>query len=161
MRVVEEDRICKTLSYLKKMEYDERDESYNSAIDDAIVQIQSTATNSTSPKKGSWTLCGQGMFCSVCNKEAITDNTAWHGYIRTDFCPNCGADLRGDEVSIDNYINRECTIRLKDGRELTGKLTADSRYLNVVEKDTNEPNSFYGKDITHINGIALNKGGEE
>ena len=155
MRAIDGEHICKIISYLKKMEYDERDEAYNSAIDDIIVEIQGTSTINIAPIRGSWVICGQGTFCPVCHKEALTDN--FGNYVRTEFCPRCGADLRGNEVTIDEFINRDCSITLKDGRELTGKLTADSRYLNIVEKDSNMPYSFYGKDITHINGIPLVK----
>ena len=62
------------------------------------------------------------------------------------------------EISIDLFINQECEITLLDGRVLNGKLTADSRYLNIFDKSTNEPCSFYGKDIKAINGTTY-KGG--
>lgn len=115
-RMIDGDRLCRVLSYLKKMEYDERDEIYNSAIDDAIVEVASAPV--IEPR----------------NPISFT--------------------------SIDDFINRECSISLKDGRQLSGKLTADSRYLNIVDKNTNEPFSFYGKDITHINGIPLTTEGD-
>lgn len=57
-------------------------------------------------KKGKWT-SGDKMpdyprvpykpyrtYCSACGEEAIPDNTEIEGYILTDFCHNCGADMR-------------------------------------------------------------------
>ena len=46
----------------------------------------------TEPKIGTWTrshtgTIGEGYYCSRCGK---------HGY-QTDFCPSCGADMRGEE----------------------------------------------------------------
>lgn len=53
-------------------------------------------------------------------------------------------------VCVDDFVGKQCTVTLKDGRTLTGFLSADSRYLNIVDRDTNEPCSFYGKDIRSI-----------
>ena len=55
-------------------------------------------------------------------------------------------------VNVDDFIGKECTVSLKDGRIITGFLSADSRYLNIVDKNTNEPYSFYGKDVQNIQG---------
>lgn len=47
-------------------------------------------------KKGRWDICDDGYVrCSECRVKApwISDGVAW----MSDYCPNCGADLRGDE----------------------------------------------------------------
>lgn len=58
-------------------------------------------------KKGKWVkipeFCGDDVSgfidnhfsCSECKKEA--DINPWGFYILSDFCPNCGADMRGAE----------------------------------------------------------------
>ena len=44
--------------------------------------------------KGEWIVRGQNVYCSVCNQlSAYT----WHGASKfSNYCPNCGADMRGE-----------------------------------------------------------------
>lgn len=44
-------------------------------------------------KTGQWV----NGFCSICGKEAVTEwNENGGERLETDFCPFCGADMRGD-----------------------------------------------------------------
>ena len=49
-------------------------------------------------KTGKWIDQDEGAFypieCSECHKEPLLD--AYGDYVYSDFCPNCGADMRGD-----------------------------------------------------------------
>ena len=53
--------------------------------------LKDTILNRLRPS-GEW---GRGRFslceCSNCHKQPLVDS---HGYIKTDFCPYCGADMR-------------------------------------------------------------------
>ena len=42
--------------------------------------------------RGEWIICSDGYYpyCSVCKNEP-------QGRVMTDFCPNCGADMRGEQ----------------------------------------------------------------
>lgn len=64
-------------------------DSYHIDIEDAEARIRRVP--SAQPKKGRW-LNHLGLplsdFCSVCAKDSPY-NKHW------DFCPNCGADMRG------------------------------------------------------------------
>ena len=44
--------------------------------------------------QGEWVLDGGTPICSVCHEEPCWSS---EGYDFTDFCPNCGADMRGGE----------------------------------------------------------------
>lgn len=55
---------------------------------------------------------------------------------------------RGEEIS--RFIGKTCCVKLKDGRELLGRLSCDSRYLHITDTETGEPNVFYGKDVVEI-----------
>lgn len=60
--------------------------------------IKSIKLRSQSEKKGKW-IDGNGkdkfIHCSVCKKEAYWDSD--YGQQEFDFCPYCGADMRGEE----------------------------------------------------------------
>ena len=50
------------------------------------------------PKRGQWLDAYEGRFankkyvCSLCSAKAPCDDWSWN---LTNFCPNCGADMRG------------------------------------------------------------------
>lgn len=53
--------------------------------------------------RGEWislTHCSNaGVYCSVCHKKVYKEDYAWanrKNKLRSDYCPNCGADMRGD-----------------------------------------------------------------
>ena len=55
-------------------------------------------------KRGRWislTECANaGVYCSVCNKKVYKEDYAWcnrKNKLRSNYCPNCGADMRGEE----------------------------------------------------------------
>lgn len=48
-------------------------------------------------KKGKWIRTGEDGYCSVCKKDMPLFREDWNWeYCETPFCPNCGADMRGD-----------------------------------------------------------------
>ena len=53
-------------------------------------------------EKGEWIsledCANAGVYCSVCHKKVYKEDYAWcnrKNKLRSDFCPNCGADMRG------------------------------------------------------------------
>ena len=55
-------------------------------------------------KHGEWvslTECANaGVYCSVCNKKVYKEDYAWcnrKNKLRSNYCPNCGADMRGEK----------------------------------------------------------------
>lgn len=46
-------------------------------------------------KKGRWNYVDPDWRCSECGKRANINE--WFLYDLTDFCPNCGSDMRGEE----------------------------------------------------------------
>lgn len=48
-------------------------------------------------RHGKWIVKGQEIFCSVCGEES---SYTWHGSSKfSNYCPYCGADMRGNETS--------------------------------------------------------------
>lgn len=52
-------------------------------------------------EKGEWIsledCANAGVYCSVCHKKVYKEDYAWcnrKNKLRSDFCPNCGADMR-------------------------------------------------------------------
>ena len=55
-------------------------------------------------EKGEWfsleDCSNAGVYCSVCHKKVYKEDYAWcnrKNKLRSDFCPNCGADMRKGE----------------------------------------------------------------
>ena len=51
-------------------------------------------------KKGKWIDMGDFEQCSVCLGTRLKEVQTVYGkaiWLKTDYCPNCGADMRGDE----------------------------------------------------------------
>lgn len=73
----------------------EKDKARYDEIDNCIAEILTAPT--IGPKTGMWThshigTIAEGFYCSRCGKL---------GY-KTDFCPNCGADMRkGGDINVD------------------------------------------------------------
>lgn len=65
------------------------------------VEIQPTIE----PKKGKWIDMGDFEQCSVCLGTRLKEVQTFYGkaiWIKTDFCPNCGADMRKEIDDEDN-----------------------------------------------------------
>ena len=49
-------------------------------------------------KKGKWIRTGEDGYCSNCKCDMPMFRNDWEWeYLETDFCPNCGADMRVDK----------------------------------------------------------------
>ena len=53
-------------------------------------------------KHGHWEYDGSACYCSECKKSAHKDYNKWDVFspgvwILSDFCPHCGADMRGEQ----------------------------------------------------------------
>ena len=89
----------------------ERDTSGSNAVVNAMIAwseyIRALPSAQPERKKGKWIkipeFCGDDVSgfidnhfsCSECKKEA--EINSWGFYILSDFCPNCGADMRGGQ----------------------------------------------------------------
>lgn len=83
-------------------DYIEREAVRNELYDaDAITMKGVAILNQFPPadvvkvKRGEWIVCGDGEYvpfmCSHCGKT-----TSWYHAQTAKYCPNCGADMRGD-----------------------------------------------------------------
>ena len=45
---------------------------------------------------GKWKMRGGRLYCTNCEKKALEekDRDDWYGCIGSNFCPNCGSDMR-------------------------------------------------------------------
>ena len=82
---------------------------YNKGLDDAIKAVNNLAPAEPERKKGKWidekiNSYTSRTYCSECGKSApfiykSDDHYGNHAHgedVRTNFCPNCGADMRGE-----------------------------------------------------------------
>lgn len=82
---------------------------YNKGLDDAIKAVNSLASAEPERKKGKWieiswsepnpnvcctSYAFQSAKCSICGKYHTTPYL--HNLVYFPFCPNCGADMRGE-----------------------------------------------------------------
>ena len=51
--------------------------------------------NGTPLPKGKWEVKGQDIYCSICGEQSAYN--VWGASMFSNFCPYCGADMRGDE----------------------------------------------------------------
>lgn len=70
---------------------------------ECILRVKDAPTASVvEVKHGRWialTECAnEGVYCSVCHKKVYRADYAWcakRNKVRSNYCPNCGADMRG------------------------------------------------------------------
>ena len=72
---------------------DESTESYTNGLTDAYNLICQLPSAQAERKRGHWTSDGN---CSECGKHAPFWAMA-STYYKSSFCPNCGADMRGEQ----------------------------------------------------------------
>ena len=60
-----------------------------------IIDIELAQTVKPERKKGEWNNYKDEHSCSVCHSVVIQEN--WDDDIRYDFCPYCGAEMRGED----------------------------------------------------------------
>jgi hypothetical protein len=76
---------------------DEYAKGYMEALDNVEEVINNAPTVEAKPVvHGKWNI-GSKPRCSVCGKSALReyDRDDWLSYVPSDFCPHCGADMRG------------------------------------------------------------------
>ena len=74
-------------------------------IDAIVYEIGNAPTvDAVEVKRGHWfslTDCSNaGVYCSACHKKVWKEDYAWcnrKNRLRSNYCPNCGADMRGSE----------------------------------------------------------------
>lgn len=67
---------------------------------DAVIQCYNNLPSAQPRKKGKWQWCGNHHLCSECDEWALTrwdEDECDEVDILTDYCPNCGADMREGE----------------------------------------------------------------
>lgn len=69
---------------------------YNKGLDDAIKVVNSLASAKPERKKGEWIVTSEFKDCRYvkCNQCKVTQ-VFYYNKSLTNFCPNCGADMRG------------------------------------------------------------------
>lgn len=64
-----------------------------------MQSMSATGTCEAIPK-GKWELLdecsNEGVYCSICHKKVYRKEYA-NQKVKSNFCPNCGADMRGEE----------------------------------------------------------------
>ena len=85
--------IAKTM----KTWWSEDDDTFVHRALDEIIRIDQEQASSIEPKKGKWILHPDDLFpaestmeCSVCHEHEF------FSLCNENFCPNCGADMRGE-----------------------------------------------------------------
>ncbi len=71
-----------------------------SVIGGTAYEMAIEALRERERKKGKWQWCGNHHLCSECDEWALTrwdEDECDEVDILTDFCPNCGADMRGEQ----------------------------------------------------------------
>ena len=94
MRLIDADKLQKAIPAEEDnitgmgMTYDEM-EAYNDGIDEQWKKIVNAPTIEPERPKGEWIINSDGYYpyCSECRMEPKSGDM-------TDFCPNCGADMR-------------------------------------------------------------------
>lgn len=71
--------------------------SVSVAVIGAFLDGYEIGKKENEPKKGKWFHYEGGLTCSVCNIEFYDDIMEYTGDNVPKFCPNCGADMRGDD----------------------------------------------------------------
>ena len=71
-------------------------------VQEAIKKAMDCMPTIEERKKGKWIWCGDKHVCSECDEFALCDaydvlDTGEYQEELTDFCPNCGADMRGND----------------------------------------------------------------
>lgn len=67
-------------------------------VDEIIDVVNNFITTNNLRPKGEWKkVSGYKIICTNCKEEPVYANL--EGYILTKSCPNCGADMRKDELN--------------------------------------------------------------
>lgn len=103
MKLIDADELDKVkfhpLPYTHITPSDADAESYKRGWNDAIDAIMSEAPTIEERKKGKWIDMGDFEQCSVCLATRLKEVETYYRkgiWIKTDFCPHCGADMRGE-----------------------------------------------------------------
>lgn len=67
---------------------------------DALIEAINNAPTVETKRTGHWELCGNHHLCSECDEWALTkwnEDECDEVDVLTDFCPSCGADMRGEQ----------------------------------------------------------------
>ena len=73
------------------------EEEYGSAVQEVINGLPSAEPER---KKGEWINMGDFEQCSVCGETHLKEFQSYYTkttWIKTNFCPNCGANMRGEQ----------------------------------------------------------------
>lgn len=100
MRLIDADALIVNQMRIARANETEWQDGYWAGVDDTLADIADAPTIETEPKRGRWVpfhseAAGDIQYCSYCGVGFAH---------RTDFCPNCGADMR--EVDNDTHEAR-------------------------------------------------------
>ena len=57
-------------------------------------EMVSKVANGMPLPKGKWEVKGQDIYCSICGEQSAYN--VWGASKFSNYCPNCGADMRGE-----------------------------------------------------------------
>ena len=100
MRLIDGDALEKFLSDAEIEATRQRKYVFASALNTICGNVRNFPTIESERKKGKWQWCGNHHLCSECDEWALTrwnEDECDEVDILTDFCPNCGADMRGEQ----------------------------------------------------------------
>ena len=99
-KLIDVDEFIRTIHY-----HDERQKTDVWLTEDIeYLLVELPAVDAKPVVRGRWTsltdCANAGVYCSVCLKKVYKEDYAWcnrKNKLRSNFCPNCGADMRGNQ----------------------------------------------------------------
>ena len=89
--LIERDKVIETVYQLRKKPADDEWKAWVERLN---------AIPSARPKEGKWIDMGDFEQCSACKGTHLKEVQTYYGkatWVKTDFCPSCGADMRGNK----------------------------------------------------------------
>ena len=92
MRLIDADLLTERLN--NAIECGRRVDMPTLELEAVLVNVQNAPSIDIEPKRGEWIETSEGTMCSNCHKFPYDDGEYHIANWYSDFCPNCGADMR-------------------------------------------------------------------
>lgn len=101
MRIIDADALCDAM-YHEAFETDTDMQKWDSGCWIRYKMFENVIDEAPTiePKRGEWIDMGDFEQCSVCKGTHLKEFQSYYGkttWIKTPYCPNCGADMRGKD----------------------------------------------------------------